>query len=261
MTVQATPSLSNSHESAAAEPEAAGPAKALAGLVADYAVDKIGSFGKEEWMRYYGVDPGPAPELPGEFYKWWRSPDVVEPGKLNCDTHLPPVLRPQYVRKAALKIPLTLETLGYLAKHPKEGPSSQYALNSVLQQHGDTKAGPACWLVLRKDVFARDESDDGQREYIRKLNAIGANYDEMPSGLDLITVLFATHVHTGGDRYLSNGTGKERCWTFSRCKERVQVKESSHYVFIGGFSPGALFLRNDHRSNDVNYGVAALRKF
>jgi hypothetical protein len=235
--------------------------KDMAGLVAGYAVDKIDRFGAEEWMRYYRVDVGPEPELPDEFYEWWLSPDVIEPDKLNCDTHLPPVLRPQYVRKAALNIPLTLDTLGYLAQHPKEGLPSQYAFDSgALQQHGNTKAGPARWLVMRKDVFARNQSYDGQKECIQKLNATGANYDEMPSGLDLATILFVTHVHTGGDRHFGDITGKEGCWTYSRCRERVQFRESSYPLVVGGFAPGGLCVASD-LYDQGRYGVAALRKF
>lgn len=242
--------------------ETTGLIKDVAGLVADYAVDKIDRFGAEEWMRYYGVDVGPEPELPDEFYEWWLSPDVIEPDKLNCDTHLPPILRPQHVRKAALNIPLTLDTLGYLAQHPKEGPPSRYDIGSdALQEHGNTKAGPARWLVMRKDVFARNQSYDRQKECIQKLNTKGADYDEMPSLLDLVTILFVTHVRTGGDRHLGDAMGKEGRWTFSRCRERVQLRKSSHPLVVGGFAPGGLDVLDHYYYVHENCGVAALRKF
>jgi hypothetical protein len=244
--------------------ETTGLIKDVAGLVAGYAVDIIDRFGAEEWMRYYRVDVGPEPELSDEFYDWWLSPDVIEPDKLNCDTHLPPVLRPQYVRKAALNIPLTLDTLGYLAQHPKEGPPSRYDYDTVaLWRHGNTKAGPARWLVMRKDVFARDQSYNRQKECIQKLNAIGANYDEMPSGLDLATILFVTHANTGGDRHFGDATGKEDRWTFSRCRERVQLSDRSCFslpMIVGGFAPGGLRVCC-YDVDGEDFGVAALRKF
>lgn len=234
----------------------------VARLVADYAIPKIDHFGAEEWMRYYGVDVGREADLPEKFYTWWLSSDVIDPDKLNCETHLPPVLRPQYVRKAALNIPLTLDTLGYLAQYPKEGPPSQYTFNSeALQQHGNTKAGPARWLVMRKDIFARNQSYDQQKECIQKLNTTGADYDEVPSALDLATIVFATHVRTGGDRYLGNTTGKEGCWTFSRCKEHAQYGKDSYPLVIGDFAPGGLIVSHNDYAGNENCGVAALRKF
>jgi hypothetical protein len=237
--------------------------KDVAEIVASYAVDKIDRFGKEEWMRYYGVDVGPEPGLPDAFYKWWLSQDVIKPDKPNCDTHLPPVLRPQYVRKAALNIPLTFDTLGYLAQYPKEGPPSRYAFSDsqALQQHGNTKAGPTCWLVMRKGVFARNRSYAQQKKYIQKLNTTGADYDEMPSALDLAAIIFATHVRTGGDRHLGDATGKEGRWTFSRCKERVKFWKSPSYPSaVGGYAPDGLGVGISD-CDDKDDGVAALRKF
>lgn len=248
--------------------ETTGLVSDVARLVADYAVPKIDHFGKEEWMRYYGVDVGPEPELPDEFYEWWLSPDAIEPGKLNCETHLAPVLRPRWITETDAEGKKTLScyslrTLGRLVQHPQEGPPSQYMFDSqALEQHGNIKAGPARWLVMRKDVFARDQSCDQQKECIQKLNTAGADYDEMPSALDLATIVFATHVRTGGDRHLGDSTGKEGRWTFSRCKERIQFNENSYPLVVGGFAPGGLLVLRcygDYVSE--YYGVAALRKF
>lgn len=240
--------------------ETTGLIKDVAELVASYAI-KIERFGKEEWMRYYGVDVGPVNDLPEEFYQWWLSPDVIEQDKRNCDTHLPPVLRPQYVRKAALNIPLTFDTLGYLAQHPKEGPPSRYAFDSeALQQHGNTKAEPTRWLVMRKDVLGRDQFYAQQKRYIQELNTTGANYDEMPSALDLVTLVFATHVRTGGDRHLGDDTGAEGRWTFSHCKEHVQHHGRLYPSIVGGFTPGGLDVDHTYNGTD-QIGVAALRKF
>jgi hypothetical protein len=234
----------------------------VARLVASYVLPN--PFGAEAWKRYYGVDVGLEPELPSEFYEWWISPDVIKPHKLNCDTHLPPVLRPQYVRKAALNTPLTLNTLEYLAQHPKEGPQSRYISDSdseALQQHGDTRAGSACWLVMRKGVFARNQSYVQQKECIQKLNTNGAGYDKMPSALDLATIVFATYVLTGGDRYLGDCTGKESWKTFSRCKESIQSGKDSYSLVVGRFAPGGLDVADDNSYVHVRSGVAALRKF
>lgn len=228
-------------------------------LVLDYLKSNDNIFGDKEWNQVLGVDPGPVPPLPYQFIEWWYEPDVKKPKYQNCETHIPPVYRPEMLidYETLTVMPTSLATLKKLGLGQKlEG--------DAYNEYKDKPAGSSAWLVLRKEVFARNKNPQKQFAYIKALNRKkGSKYEEKPSAIDLAFVVFARYAFKG-ERYLGNEDGEEKRLTYSRCGETVEydTDDESHLV-VGSFSPGALYVDdvyNDYDS-DEDSGVAGLRKF
>ncbi len=254
--------------------------RSLAEIVANYTIHGD-AFTSSDWKRVFRTQTEEL-ELDDEFYEFWFSPDAEDPTQLNCDTHFLPILRPetatevipparrhrfaQYIDRTEY----SLETLGRLVEDPQEGHPSRFAYDSgALSQNGKTKAGPPCYLVARKELFARGLSPDAQREYMKELNArTHAGYEVLPSSLDLATVALVHHAVTG-ERYLGDATGMENRWTESRSEDTVKNGKNTYPVTVGSHTPlvggpglsGGLFFTHYDGSGYVSIGVVGLRKF
>lgn len=240
----------------------------LASLIVAY-VTRQGEdcFGAEMWLRHYGADivePEP-PLCPYAFYRFWFGRDIFEPDKQVCETHLPPVLRPRVITHIPTQISyhFSLNILGRLMENPLEGESSRYTYNDseILVRHGKTKAGAACWLLMRKDVVARNEPWTAQ---IRVITVAGY---EVPSALDVATIV-ETRRKCTGEHHLGDATGVENRPTYSRCRETGEVYGAAIQATVGGHAPLAVGgagllggLRIDHGRDISNrIGVVALRQ-
>lgn len=248
----------------------------VAKIVAGYVISERDSFfGRDMWLKYWDCDVvDPVKELDlNTFYKFWLSSDPIKPGMQICDTHIPPVLRPRVVTHISTGISYhySLNVLGELIKTPKEGHRLQYYnyATDTLRQNGKTKAEPACWLTMRKDVVARGQPYIWEQQAIRDVNTkTGVGYEEKPSALDLATVVSAHQVVTG-ERHLGDDTGAEGRWTFSRSGDTVRYGATTYQVVVGGNSssavggdaPGGLGLDYDNIDDHSSLGFAGLRKF
>jgi hypothetical protein len=269
----------------------------VAKIIAGYAIQGK-DFTAEDWKRYYNVEVEDL-ELGPEFYGWWFQPDakdpiwldpnVKEPTQLNCDTHFPPFLCPETLLETAELPPpalrhrfasyvdrtdYDLETLGRLVQNPKEGHPSKFMYNSeALDQNGKIKAGPACYIVARKELFARDLTPDEQREHMKQVNAkTHAGYEVLPRALHLATAALVHHTVTG-NRYLGDGTGMEKRISHGRCEDTVKYEdEDSKPVIVGKqepFVPGGVVCPNSSGGLEVHYsewrndsiGVVGVKKF
>ncbi len=172
-------------------------------------------------------------ELGTEFYDWWYSPDAHDQMlakdnsdhiiHLNSETHYPPVFRAQFVTNidTNTREALSLVKVGRLAEKPKAGyhPSKYNGLSEALNQNGAKKAGPSCYICMRKEGLGSGRSLSRQIELIQKLNTeFGADYEEENSALDVAFVAFAIHALTGM-RPLGDSTGVEGRDTLSRCSK------------------------------------------
>lgn len=229
---------------------------AVTNLVLDYLKSNDNPFGAKEYIDVLGVSPGVVPALPEELIKWWYEPDAVDPEKQNCETHISPVYRAEELGDPqTLDIMLTtLETLKKLGLGQKDE-------GDPYNQNKDKPAGPGAWLVLRKEVFARNKTPQEQFAYIKALNKkTGSKYEEKPSAIDLAFVVFARYSYKG-ERYLGDDTGEEKRWTYSRCGETVRYGTTDYPLVVGGFGPGALNVVSIGFSAHEDDGVAGLRKF
>src|SRR5476651_1412952 len=76
--------------------EATGLVDDVVTLVTNYAIH-FDLFGSAEWKRYFNQDVGEEPSLPDAFWKFWHGLDPADRTKKIWETHLPPVLRPEFV--------------------------------------------------------------------------------------------------------------------------------------------------------------------
>jgi len=203
--------------------------KALFAIISQFVMRSERVFGPQSWRFHYNVNVGSVPRLPRNFFNFWLTQED--------SSHLPPVLCPQFIDGQ----PFTLRLLGQLVKKPQNGGhASKYAYQSeALTQHQNTPAGPACWLVMRKSVGARDESEAAQVLWIQSLNA---GYETRPRAIHLATIVFTRHVLPKGERYLSDGSGQEGRWSVVRCRELLSYGRRRYPLAVGGFAPGGLLV-------------------
>ena len=242
---------------------------AVAEIVASYVTGSEDPFGAAEWMKYWAIDVGQEPALPKEFGAFWFSPDPIDPTKKVkvCETHLPPIFRPQRIRHIRInsEVAYSFNVLGLLVQNSKEGPSPKFLAEAeamAFSQYGQTEAGPGCWLVMRRGGLAGNFSYPEQIQFIRNLNArTQAQYEETTSAIDLATIVFSRYVATR-ERHLGDSQGMEGQWTFARCREVVTSNGGDHLqVALGGFTPGGGLDVQYSSFSSRHYIVVALRKF
>ncbi len=243
--------------------------------IAEYVGMHPHPFGAAEWKQYFQVDVGPEPEFKNGFEAWWNGPDPIDPSKFVYETHLPPILAPQFLSNEQGTLPRSLATL------EKMGLKFDFTIDRRIFQNIEhvAAAEPSHWLVMRKDVLARPQhyvrisrahrSWEEQIQYMKDLNAqTTAGYETEPSIIDLATVIFARYVWTG-ERYLGNWTGMEQRTTLSYCREYIRQVPHMHEISIP-FVLGAMEEENNgkisvfvdcERDHSTAIGIAALRRF
>ena len=249
----------------------------VATKIAEYMSTNQNPFGAAEWKQYFGVDVGPETPFEEGFDEWWNGPDPVDvynrvpKPRLVSETHLRPVFAPRFFTETHLRPVFaprfftdiqektlharSLQTLSHLGL--------EFFYNSeALEQNRNKKAGPSCWLVMRKGVLedTRNQSWEVQQEYLKKLNAVtGAGYEEKPSIIDLATVILPCK-RADGERHLGDNTGVEGRFTYSRGRETVKYQDKEYPLVLGGSAPsGVRVFCFVYDAGSL--GVAALRKF
>lgn len=204
-------------------------------------------FGANEWKNYFGLDAGSEPAFTPEFYRFWHGPDPLDQTKRVSQTHLMPVLAPQAWKQSKKNLPRTLSIF--------EGMGFNFGAK-YLKALRNLPGGPTCWLVMRQDVLARNQIFDHQKLLLRQVNQrTQAGYEEVPSIVDLVTVVFA-YQRFNGQRHLGDATGAEGQITYSRCKEQP-------LLVLGHFIPGLsiYILSQGANTTQPSIGIAAIRKF
>jgi hypothetical protein len=271
----------------------------VATMITDLVTSKINPFEPKDWESEFDVQVEPFELDTKEFYDWWFAPDALDPywdappenrptpQLLNCDTHFRPIFSPETItvkmappaKRHRFATDITAEcgfqALGRLVENPQTGhPSRFFAETEALKQNKNAKAGPSCYLVARKEMFARGMTEAQQRGYMQRLNdRTQAGYEVLPWALDLSKV---AHVHkvATGERYLGDGTGLEGCWTASRAQDTARYGRNTYPVVVGyqetlvfdavgGPGPSGGLSVDDGNSHDDNVRicVAGVRKF
>jgi len=227
------------------------PVQDVANLVTDYLAPT--RFGAAEWHCWFGVDVGQEPKFSREITLFWNQPDPVDPTQLVSATHLPPVLCPQFINKQ----PFTLRLLGKIVKNPQNGGNaSNYVYQTLaLEQYQDTPAGPACWLVMKKGVGARNKPCAAQVDWLKSLPG---SYEATTPAIHLATVVFTRHV-ISGEWHLGKSDAQDGHWFNARCQELLRGSRPS--LIIGSFSSNGLHVDSDFSTAFFKTGVVALRKF
>jgi hypothetical protein len=218
----------------------------------DVRLSALKTLGEAEWKCYFG-DVGSAPDLPSDMATILDGPCPFWPDQLVRDTHLL-VLIPATVGG----VPFTLNQLGELIKHPKNGGHRtkyrQYN-NLVKAQIGEQSPPSSYWLLMTRDILpnSRSKTYDAQKALVAAYaSKLGLPY-EMPHALEAATAILLHHAREG-ERLFGDAP-----WTYTQCQEKVDKNRYS--VFVGGFSSGGLNVHYDYFVYDVHHGVSCLRKF
>jgi len=212
------------------------------------------AFGKRDWERFYG-QVGEEPLLKESVYKALVSQCLFWPDKKVSDTHLL-VLIPETVDGK----PLTLDSLGEMIKHPRQGPATKYSYYSaaVKKEFGGV-ARPSHWALMTRDVIpeSRNQTYADQCDLVAS-HAKEKNLPlELPLALDAAASILMHHVKTGDPLFTDDKLGKE--FTHTRCQEKVDGNQWP--AAIGGFSAEGILASNDCHARGISVGVAVFWKF
>ena len=209
--------------------------------------------GKADWERFFG-DVGEVPPLPADITTILNSPCLFWPGKKVHETHML-VLVPKTVSGKLL----TLDSLGELIQHPKQGAATKYSQfywdNTTLKkQYGAKSLDASRWVLMTKDVLpgSRNKSYGEQQKIVADLAEKSLISYEVPGALESAACILSQYFGSNIRLFSDNP------WTYTRCKEKVQ----GYQMVVGGFAPACLcvFYYDDDDGID-GIGVAALRKF
>jgi hypothetical protein len=206
--------------------------------------------GEVEWKHYFG-DVGLVPDLPTDMATILDGPCPFWPDQLVKDTHLL-VLIPATVGG----VPLTLNRLGELVKHPSHGGHrTEYGCyhERVKAQIGKESPPRSYWLLMTRDVLPGSGSKvyEAQEEMVAAHAGRESVPYALPSVLEAATAILMHHAREG-DRLFGNEP-----WTYTRCQEVVD----GWPVVVGSFSSEGLDVDYDYAACHRNYGVSCLRKF
>jgi HEAT repeats len=218
------------------------------------------ALGEAEWKHYFG-DVGSAPPLPSDMATILDGPCPFWPKKLFWphkkvrDTHLL-VLIPATVDG----VPLTLNRLEELIKHPKNGghrTEYRHYREYTKAQIGAASPPRSYWVLMTRDVLpdSRSKTYEAQKEMVvAHAGRVGLPY-ELPHAIEAATAILMHHAR-GGERLFG-----ENPWTYTRCQEVGH----GFPVTVGGFSSGGLCVVYGHRHDVSSFhyydGASCLRKF
>ena len=205
-------------------------------------------FGAKEWEQYFG-EVGTAPPLPADMAAILNSPCPFWRDNLVKDTHLL-VLIPATVGG----VPFTLNQLGELIKHPKNGGhSTKYRFygDLVKTQIGGESSNRSYWLLMTRDVLpgSRSKVYAAQKELVATYASQGY---ALPSVLEAATAILLHHAREGKRLFGDDP------WTYTRC---LDVDTDGDPAVVGGFESSGLNV-DSHYSHDLRYfGVSCCRRF
>lgn len=255
------------------------------------------SFGKENWLKYFG-DIGDEPPLPKDIFKILGSPCPFFPNKSVGETHML-ILIPEKVNQKSLN----LEYLGELAKNPKvknckeslnrssllsfiSSPFSRPFSRFVEERFIDWSKTDFwsktyeknCWVLLTKDYLT--SQDLGSSIYLQNAGEVesktfcGRSDYNVPTILELCICTITNYVNTRSPLYDQNNCSIEVKKRDLLCKDKISVQglnnqDSLSYNTFGFFQ--TKFLDNDVSLScqGINigfencwedYGFVALRK-
>ena len=207
------------------------------------------ALGEAEWKHYFG-DVGSAPDLPSDMAAILDGPCPFWPDQLVQDTHLL-VLIPATVGG----VPLTLNLLGELIKHPRNGGHKteyRYYHERIKAQIGAESPLRSYWILMTRDVLpgSRSKRYADQKELVAGYASREGVPYALPSVLEAATAILMHHAREG-ERLFGN-----HLQTYTRCQEVVDGRDPT---VVGGFESSGLVVRNNHYV--LLNGVACCRKF
>jgi hypothetical protein len=225
------------------------------------------AFSCDNWTKYFGENGKNAisaedqriekETLPDNICEILNSECPAFPGKKVSETHML-----VFIPKSINGEPLTLKSLGKLAKQHSFQDGYRFFWPDVAEAIGNKKIDKSGWRLMTTDVlegsrnkrFDNPTNDPGvqtQQQCVAELAEKARCDYVVPSALDAAACILAQYFKDSHTRLFSTDP-----WTYTRCQENV----TGYQVVVGGFAPSGLSV-NRFNSDDDNIGVAALRKF
>ena len=198
------------------------------------------AFGKAQWEKYFG-DVGVEPPLPGNIDQILNSPCPFWPGKIVAETHVLTL-----IPKTVNGQPLTLDSLGELIQHPKQGTAMRYSSyeEEVQEECGNMSVENSHWVLMTRDVIpnSRNKSYEDQKKLIAK----AGNGYTVPAILDATASILMAYFAKGWQLYpntpeITYTLCQEMVWEYqtacgSLTSEGLDLQLGVHYYHLdGGF--------------------------
>jgi len=221
------------------------------------------AFGSDKWEKYYGKIAGEIPQLTDDLIQEVLfGKDAEEPDKSIMDTHVL-VLVPEAVEVYGKRHDISIESLGVLAKQPKEGSggqSTQLAGEAfTMGGHEKTVVERAHWVLMRKEPLKDSERKKYEQqqdfaEYNNKAGITVNDYD-VPDAVDAVACCLLTFISTGIRLFNQD-------WK-TRTRQIIEDVYGKRYVAVGQFGPDRLIVDNDFFANRAprRYRVVPARTF
>ncbi len=134
----------------------------------------------------------------------------------------------------------------------------RYFWPQALVEHGDTAPPPTHFALITKDVMpgTRNKTFNDQVDKVAALSKKAFAQYEVPTLRDMIAAIFLHYIATGEMLFPSGNEQNNHVYICTRVLERT----AGYHLMAGGFAPSGLSVDFSY-FDDVNMGVAALRKF
>ncbi len=185
------------------------------------AVEEL-AFGKEQWLKYWGVKDDVEPTLPRDIVKVFGRPDPEDPSKKIRDTHMLTLILRNQTPQSVTRLRLA---------------GTGYFFRSVANQLAKPNE-KSYWALMRKDVLGGVDLVNGTRRKSKvehnnkfaKLSEDGKATYSLPTTLEAVTSILA-HEARFGERLFSDNP-----YTYTRCEEMAGEQS----VIVGGFASAGL---------------------
>jgi hypothetical protein len=202
------------------------------------------AFGREEWIRYTGLDPGHVYPLPPEIHAILKAPYPFWPSE--CGKVCPYWIPSQVTRTidgVTETIPITLRTLGTLIP----GCRFELVTESILAEHGDLPVEKGYWILISTDIIF----GSNLQPYSFQQALVKERDYEMPRIAEAILMAFLEFKRSG--IYLLGLEPR----VYTRCSESID----GYPLAVGDFGSAGLSASPCSGSADPIDGVLAVRRF
>lgn len=134
------------------------------------------AFGRSEWLKFLGIDPGPAPALPWYIHQLLDSPCPFWPGKKRGETHTLMQIPKEVIMRVEgrdVRIAFGVELLDQLIR--KRG---GLGIRDRIENHETLKVTKNQWVLITNDILPNSEGQSWDEQ--KKLVAKYARY-QIPS--------------------------------------------------------------------------------
>ncbi len=191
------------------------------------AVEEL-AFGKEQWLKYWGVYDDVEPTLPRDILEVLDRPDPEELTKKICDTHMLTLILRNQTPQSVTRLRLA---------------STRYIDRFVANQLAKPNE-KSYWALMRKDVLGgqdlvngtRNKSKAAHKNKFAKLSEDGIATYSLPTTLEAVTSILA-HEARFGERLFSDNPD-----TYTRCEEMAGLRS----VFAGCFDSAGLYVLSSY---------------